>query len=325
MTTREEHMASPEFQERRQRDAELTRRIQDGFVPAEWDGEGSRPLVTDGELSEDASEALGELYQCYDGLIHGVSNEIYGKLGRPPGLNSQDIDQEGFYGLFRAALNWSPDTTRAGFLSYAKKTIFNHAMRKAREASTTVYVPHDARNRVQRYRAAFWQAYSLEEHLPLRERIAGWMDVSVEEVDEIAVDEALALQMGSIDRGYFDDDRDQHSTYGNGEGGWKPIDPYVPEIRAVEDDILIGAIQDVVRETFHNVPESGLDERELKILRLRFFGQKGIGEPMTYDEIGDVIGVTRERVRQIEAKTLSKLRHPQRRYKLESLLYEDVA
>lgn len=54
----------------------------------------------------------------------------------------------------------------------------------------------------------------------------------------------------------------------------------------------------------------GLNEREEKVIRMRFGLDEGC--PMTLEEIGRVFGVTRERIRQIEAKALRKLRHPSR-------------
>ena len=61
-----------------------------------------------------------------------------------------------------------------------------------------------------------------------------------------------------------------------------------------------------------------LSEREAGVVSMRF----GLtdGQPKTLDEIGKVYGVTRERIRQIEAKTLAKLRHPQRSQRLREFL-----
>jgi RNA polymerase primary sigma factor len=64
-----------------------------------------------------------------------------------------------------------------------------------------------------------------------------------------------------------------------------------------------------------------LTDRDKEVIRMRF----GLadGRPQTLEEVGKYFGVTRERIRQIESKTLAKLRHPQRRHKLEDFLRSD--
>ena len=65
----------------------------------------------------------------------------------------------------------------------------------------------------------------------------------------------------------------------------------------------------LLQEQLHNVLDT-LSEREAGVVSMRF--GLGDGQPKTLDEIGKVYGVTRERIRQIESKTMSKLRHPSR-------------
>ncbi len=312
-------MASPEFQERYRRDVDLVQRVQIGFTPEQPSEDNPRPRTTDGVMTEDGASALGELYLHYEPMIHKFARDTYFKLGRPPGFSMDDLDQEGFYGLFRAALGWNPERARGGFLSYASVTVSRQIMRRAEEVSTTVRLPHDVRDKVKKYRGIYWQSYEDTEHMPRRKRIARLMGVSVEAVDDFAVNEALTYQMGSINGGYFEDDRDQHSTFGKTrDDRWKPIDPAASERREVEEEILISEIQKIVNEALVSGSSTGLSDREAEILRLRFFGKDG--KPMTHDEIAEEFGVSRERIRQIESKTLAKLRHPERAKKLRDLL-----
>ena len=75
--------------------------------------------------------------------------------------------------------------------------------------------------------------------------------------------------------------------------------------------------RELLRESIEEVLDS-LDEREAKVLSLRF---GLLGEtPKTLEEVGKIFNVTRERIRQIEAKALRKLRHPSRSEKLKSFL-----
>ena len=80
------------------------------------------------------------------------------------------------------------------------------------------------------------------------------------------------------------------------------------------------ATMESLKETTHNVL-AGLTPREAKVLRMRF----GIGEKSdhTLEEVGQDFEVTRERIRQIEAKALRKLRHPSRSDQLRSFLIDD--
>ena len=91
--------------------------------------------------------------------------------------------------------------------------------------------------------------------------------------------------------------------------------------------IAVSALTDVadgyVARRFHMVTQlgkvlDGLAERERKVIRLRFGLEDG--HPRTLEEVGREFGVTRERIRQIESKTLAKLRHPSRSSKLKDYL-----
>jgi RNA polymerase primary sigma factor len=80
-----------------------------------------------------------------------------------------------------------------------------------------------------------------------------------------------------------------------------------------QDVVEHGLMQEELHQVLH-----GLDEKELAVVTLRF----GLtdGQPKTLDEIGHQFGLTRERIRQIESKTLAKLRHPSRAERLRGYL-----
>ena len=98
------------------------------------------------------------------------------------------------------------------------------------------------------------------------------------------------------------DVRDLTMEFGGSAGGlFSKSAPGVKAVDAVSFTLLQDQLQSVL---------ATLSEREAGVVRLRF----GLtdGQPRTLDEIGQVYGVTRERIRQIESKTMSKLRHPSR-------------
>src|SRR5207245_10598427 len=87
-----------------------------------------------------------------------------------------------------------------------------------------------------------------------------------------------------------------------------------PQNPVPDDDIFEHALTESIEEVL-----ATLKDREAKILRL-YFGLEG-QEPMTLEEIGSLLGITRERVRQIKEKALARLRHVSRARALESFLF----
>ncbi|MCA9343425.1 sigma-70 family RNA polymerase sigma factor [Candidatus Saccharibacteria bacterium] len=314
-----EHMESDEYQERLIRDIELTNRIKAGYTQAEPTDENPNPKIDDGILDDDACVALSELSEVYQPLMRKLSNKEYRKAKRSsPMIAKDDLEQEAFCGLFRASLAWNPEKANGSFTSYARRSIWGNVRRYVDEVKGSVRVPAPMRTKINKARNTYWSIYSEEEHLPMRERLATALGTSIEGVVDIMQVEALTDQMGSIDQGYFEDDRDQHSTYGKGEGRWRPIDPSASEMQAVEEEVMIGEIKRVVNSVLDGVREEELTDREVKVIQMRFL--RPDNERLTLGEMSRVLGVTRERVRQIESKALAKLRHPRVRGNLEALL-----
>ena len=112
--------------------------------------------------------------------------------------------------------------------------------------------------------------------------------------------------------------------------GWRNVQIDAPMAPGEDNKLL-----DYLPDTQHATPDErtfekaltksiedalcSLKDREAKILRL-YFGLDGHSEPMTLEEIGEMLGITRERVRQIKEKALSRLRHVSRARALESYL-----
>lgn len=314
-----EQMESDEYQERLLRDIELTDRIKAGYTQAQPTDENPNPKIDEGTLDDDASEALSELGEAYQPLMRKLSNrEFHRAKQASPMITKDDLEQEAFYGLFRASLSWNPERANGSFTSYARQSIWGNVRRYVDEVKGAVRVPAPMRTKINRARNTYWSIYGKEEHLPMRERLAMALGTSIEDVVNIMQVEAMTDQMGSIDQGYFEDDRDQHSTYSKGEGRWRPVDPSASEIQAVEEEVMISEIKRTVNSVLDEIHGVALTDIDMEVIQMRFL--RSDKERLTLEEVGRVLGITRERARQIEAKALAKLRHSGVRDKLEDLL-----
>lgn len=222
----------------------------------------------------------------------------YVKKYQGRGLGLAELVCIGNEGLLKAVKKFDPDKG-VKFISYAVWWIRQAILQALAEQSRIVRVPLNRAgtlHRIGKRSSALQQELGRE---PTVEEIADGMDISEEEVAK-----TLSISQSHLSL-------DAPLTPGEDN---RLID-YLPDTQNAgpDQETFERALTDSIEEVLGT-----LKEREAKILRL-YFGLDG-QEPMTLEEIGGMMGITRERVRQIKEKALARLRHVSRARALESFL-----
>ncbi len=307
--------------------AELTERAKEADVSPEAylatlpDEERQRieALLFDGKKAE------RELVQSNLRLVVSVAKRYVGR-----GMSLLDLIQEGNLGLLRAVQKF--DHTRGfKFSTYATWWIRQAIMRAIADQARTIRIPvHmvESINRVMRTQRDLTQKLGRD---PTPEEVAVEMDFIEPEEEREAIRKALAegkplnaTQKRALRRAtakvrniirMAQEPMSLETPVGNEENSF--LGDFIKDESAPEP--ANAATQQLLREQVEEILEE-LNERERKVLEMRF----GLvdGRNRTLEEVGNEFGVTRERIRQIEAKALRKLRHPQRSRKLRDYLTE---
>ena len=256
------------------------------------------PLITREEearlarrIREGGREALDKL--CRSNLRFVVS---VAKKYQNQGVALSDLINEGNLGLIRAAHKFD-ETKGIKFISYAVWWIRQAILQALAEQSRIVRVPLNRAgtlHRIGRRSNALLQELGRE---PSAEEIANGMDISIDEVRKTI----------SISQAYLSLDAPMTPGEDNKLLDYLP-DEYNP---SPSDNAFDTALKEAIQDSLDS-----LKPREAKILRL-YYGLDS-HEAMTLEEIGSVLGITRERVRQIKEKALNRLRHVSRARALQS-------